>query len=128
MNSKSIFWLLGLSTLMATSTAWSEKQDNLPDPLEAGWKGKSVCEKLHEDQQNRVLRCTFPPSVGHERHYHRPNYGYVLAGGKVRLTSAEGTREVNLVTGTDYVSPGTEWHEILNIGDTTVVYLLVEPK
>jgi len=99
----------------------------LPDPLAAGWNGTTVCEKLHEDNDQRVLRCTFPPGVGHERHYHDKNFGYVLAGGRMRITDASGTREVDLVAGNSYASDGVEWHEVLNVGDNTVVYLLVEP-
>ena len=100
----------------------------LPDPLAAGWQGSPVCEKLHEDASQRVLRCTFPPGVGHERHYHEPHFGYALSGGRMRLTSAGGTREVELETGSSYVSEGVDWHEVLNVGDTTVVYLIVEPR
>ena len=100
----------------------------LPDPLAAGWQGRPVCEKLHEDASQRVLRCTFPPGVGHERHYHAPHFGYALSGGRMRLTSADGTREVELDTGSSYVSEGVDWHEVLNVGGTTVVYLIVEPR
>jgi beta-alanine degradation protein BauB len=100
----------------------------LPDPLEAGWEGEQVCEKLHEDANNRILRCTFPPTVGHERHFHSPNFGYVVAGGRVSMTDAEGTREVELVAGTGSWSHGLDWHEAHNVGETTIVYLIVEPK
>ena len=100
----------------------------LPDPLAAGWNGQRVCEKLHEDLDHRILRCTFPPGVGHERHYHRPHFGYTLAGGRMRIIDASGTREVDLVTGNTAVSEGTAGHEVLNVGDSTVVYLVVEPK
>lgn len=102
--------------------------ETLPDPLAAGWAGRSVCERLHEDRMHRVLRCTFPPGVGHERHYHRAHFGYALSGGRVRITDSRGTREMDLKTGSHFTSAGTEWHEILNIGDTTIAYLLVEPK
>ena len=100
----------------------------LPDPLTAGWKGASVCERLHEDESQRVLRCTFPPGIGHERHYHRPHFGYALSGGRMRITDASGTREAALAAGSSYTSAGTAWHEVLNVGDTTVQYLIVEPK
>ena len=103
-------------------------QSVLPGPLEAGWKGKRVCEKLHEDPEYRVLRCTFPPNVGHERHFHTRNFGYVVSGGRMRITDAHGTVEKELVAGTPSTSAGVEWHEVLNVGDTTVVYLLYEPK
>ena len=100
----------------------------LPDPLAAGWNGDKVCEQLHKDAAHRILRCTFPPGVGHERHYHEKNFGYVLQGGRMRIVDASETREVELVAGSSYVSTGLDWHEVLNVGDTTVVYLLVEPQ
>lgn len=99
----------------------------LPDPLAAGWNGTKVCEQLHRDSDQRVLRCTFPPAVGHERHYHSKNFGYVVAGGRMSITDASGTREVVLTTGSSFASDGLEWHEVMNVGDTTVVYLMVEP-
>jgi len=100
----------------------------LPDPLAAGWQGAPVCEKLHEDSEQRILRCSFPPSVGHERHFHDRHFGYAIAGGRMRITDANGTREVDLATGSSFVSPGVTWHEVVNVGDATVVYLIVEPK
>ncbi len=98
----------------------------LPDPLAAGWKGAPVCERLHEDATQRILRCTFAPGVGHERHCHAANFGYAVAGGRMQITDASGTRNVDLPTGSSFTSPGTKWHEVLNIGDTTVVYLIFE--
>lgn len=118
----------GVLVLLACLLASAYAASPLPDPLAAGWQGSPVCEKLHEDASQRVLRCTFPPGVGHERHYHAPHFGYALAGGRMRITSADGTREVELETGSSYVSEGVDWHEVLNVGDTTVVYLIVEPR
>lgn len=113
----------GMVTAAACAT-----QSPLPDPLEAGWRGKPVCERLHEDTHNRVLRCTFPPGIGHERHYHARHFGYAIAGGRARITDSEGTRDVDLYTGSSFASEGVDWHEVLNIGDTTIVYLMIEPK
>lgn len=103
-------------------------QSPLPDPLEAGWNGKPVCEKLHEDSENRILRCSFPPAAGHERHFHRRHFGYAIAGGRARITDSSGSREVKLVTGSSFASDGVAWHEVVNIGDSTIVYLIIEPK
>ncbi len=100
----------------------------MPDPLKAGWEGAPVCERLHEDSEQRILRCTFPPTVGHERHFHAANFGYALAGGRMRITDESGAREVDLPTGSSFISEGVPWHEVLNVGDTTVVYLIVEAK
>ena len=101
---------------------------SLPDALAAGWKGQTVCERLHEDPEQRIFRCTFPPNSGHERHYHAQNFGYAIAGGRVQMKDESGVRVVDLPTGSSFSSEGTPWHEILNIGDTTVVYLIVERK
>ena len=111
--------------LLPTSLAGAEA---LPDPLQAGWQGQPVCELLRDGAELRVLRCTFPPGVGHERHFHAPNFGYALSGGSMRLTDGSGVRVAQLKTGSSFSSAGTPWHEALNIGDTTISYLIVEPK
>ncbi len=99
----------------------------LPEAFDAGWKGQKVCEVLRDDARMRVGRCTFPPGVGHERHWHRPHFGYILAGGQMRITDAKGTVTRDLKTGASWSSEGG-WHEVLNVGATTAVYLIVEPK
>lgn len=105
-----------------------DTNNSLPDPLQAGWQNKSVCEVMEENETVRVLKCTFPPGVGHERHYHDPHYGYALAGSTFLIKDTTGVREVDVLTGTDFYSQGTEWHEVLNIGDSTAIFLIVEPK
>lgn len=122
--------ILFITTLFIAVTAvaiaaWAGGTE-LPGPLEAGWQGEPVCELLHEDQRQRMLRCTFPPGVGHDRHYHRPHMGYTLAGGRMQITDANGTRVVDAKTGGYFVSDGVEWHEPINVGDTTAQYLIIE--
>lgn len=105
-----------------------EKPTQLPDPLEAGWRGEKVCEVLFEDEDIRVLKCTFPLGVGHEKHEHAPHFGYTLAGTKFRITDESGIREINVPTGSSFDNPETSVHEVLNIGDSTGVFLIVERK
>lgn len=100
--------------------------DDLPDPLAAGWNGEQICELLHEDAHQRILRCTFPPGVGHEKHFHKAHFGYILAGGKMRIIDDSGEREVDLMADYSWTSDGVSWHEVLNVGETTSVYLIVE--
>ena len=64
----------------------------LPDPLAAGWEAKATCELLRENDEMRAFKCTFPPGVGHERHYHPPHFGYILEGGKMQITDDAGMR------------------------------------
>ncbi len=117
MFSASLFFLL----------ACTDKKPLL-DPLEAGWDNESVCEVLHETSKMRVLKCTFPPNVGHERHYHDAHFGYTVSGSKFRIKDTTGIREVNVPTGFGFSSEGIAWHEVLNIGDSTAVFLIIEPK
>lgn len=100
----------------------------LPDPLEAGWNNQSVCELIKENDVLRVLKCTFPPGVGHDRHYHKSHFGYTLSGSTFRIKDTTGVREVKVPTGSDFYNEGIEWHEVLNIGDSTAVFLIIEPK
>jgi len=106
----------------------SQKASTLPDPFEAGWKGDKVCKILKENKSLRILKCTFPPGIGHERHFHAEHFGYTLKGGKFRITDNTGSREVDVPTGYDFYNAYIEWHEVLNIGDSTAVFLIVEPK
>lgn len=102
--------------------------EKLPDPLQAGWKGKKVCEILEENKSVRILKCTFPPNVGHEKHYHNPHFGYTLSGGKFRITDTTGAREVEVPEGYSFSNGRKTIHEVLNIGKTTAVFLIVEYK
>ena len=116
---------LACAGLLLTTPALAEEP---PDPVTAGWQGESVCEVLQEDRELRIFRCIFPPGVGHERHFHPRHFGYALSGGTMRVTSESGTREVTLETGSYFFSEGISWHEVVNVGDTTVSYLMIEPK
>ena len=115
-------WLLLIAAAGCTSNA------SLPDPLAAGWQGREVCENLHEDKTQRILRCTFPPGIGHERHYHAAHYGYIVNGGRMQITDSAGVRVVDITAGKGFASSGVSWHEALNVGDSTVVVLIMEGK
>jgi quercetin dioxygenase-like cupin family protein len=116
--------LLALSIALIGCT----QKKSLPDPLEAGWNNQPVCEVLQDDLKLRVLKCTFPPGVGHEKHYHDAHFGYTIAGSRFRIKDTTGIREVNVPTGSNFSNDGIAWHEVLNIGDSTAVFLIIEPK
>lgn len=115
-------------SIFLSITISCENKNNLPDPLEAGWKGQSVCEVLQDNKELRMLKCTFEPGVGHEKHYHNPHFGYTLNGGKFRITDTTGTREVDVPTGYSFSKDKITTHEVLNIGKTTAVFLIMEYK
>lgn len=125
LKSTSLISLIVLVWIQLTSC---EHKTTLPDPLQAGWKGKSVCEVVRETESTRVLKCTFPPGVGHERHYHKPHIGYTLAGSRFQIKDTTGIREVDVKTGSSFINEGIVWHEVLNIGDSTAIFLIIEGK
>ena len=125
--SNQVFSALGCIVLFSLWVS-CKKTHALPDPLEAGWNGEKVCEILEDRQSLRVLKCTFPPGVGHDRHYHAEHYGYTLKGSTFKITDEEGSRTVVVPTGYSFYNELIKWHEVLNVGDSTAVFLIMEPK
>lgn len=121
-------WLRVVFLLVWGLLVCCQDRTELDDPLQAGWKGEKVCELIQETDELRVLKCTFEPGVGHERHYHAPHMAYTLAGSTFQLTDTTGVRTLEVPTGYSYYSEGVEWHEALNVGDSTGVFLIIEPK
>jgi quercetin dioxygenase-like cupin family protein len=70
----------------------------------------------------------FPPGAVHVRHSHPGYISYVLSGGKGLVEDEKGKREVEAKTGASIELPPVPWHELTNIGDTTLQYLIVEKK
>jgi quercetin dioxygenase-like cupin family protein len=118
------FW----SILLIVFSIYSCKNKSLPDPYEAGWKGEKVCEVIEENSEYRILKCTFPPNVGHELHYHNPHFGYTLQGSTFRIKDDKGTNEYEVPTGFSFSNDEVIEHEVLNIGDSTAVFLIMESK
>ncbi len=117
-----------LAALLVLTGSAASAETSLPDPLKAGWNGQQVCELLSENDRLRTLRCTFPPGGGHDRHFHAAHWGYILTDATMRITDRKSTAVRQLKAGSTWWSDGLAWHEAVNIGSTTAVYLIVEPK
>lgn len=131
MSSKSLLAFAALTTpltLVSAQDAPSANTETLPTAFEAGWKGEQVCEPLFENESLRAARCVFPPGGGHERHSHPPHWGYIEQGGTMRITNPSGSVDRVLKSGTNWWSDGFAWHEAVNIGEETAIYIIVEPK
>ena len=124
---RNIFYSFLIISTIVTALSCASK-NNLPDPLAAGWKGSPVCELLYENSDIRVLKCTFKPGIGHEKHYHDPHFGYTLSGSTFQMIDDKGKRVVEVPTGSHFYSKGTEGHEVLNVGDSTGIFLIFEHK
>lgn len=120
--------VLTLAAALAALAAPVLAQDATPDALSVEWKGQHPCEKLYEDAQIRVARCTFPPGAVHLRHSHPAYLSYVLEGGRMKSVSASGAQTFESVAGKLSATDPIPWHEATNVGDTTVRYLIIEKK
>ncbi|MCK0109343.1 cupin domain-containing protein [Flavobacteriaceae bacterium S0825] len=119
---------IGFAALIFVLVFSCKQEQNLPDPYQAGWNGEKVCEVLEDNDYLRVLKCTFPAGVGHEKHYHEPHFGYALVGGTFKLEEATGTREVSFPTGYSWSKDEVSEHQVLNVGDSASVFLIIEYK
>src|SRR6476620_4988388 len=114
-----------LSLLAAPSAVMA---DDVPDALSVEWQGKKPCEKLFDDAQVRVVRCTFPPGAVHVCHSHPGYLSYVVNGGQGQVQDEKGIRKIDVVSGALLDVPPTPWHEFANFGDTTIQFVVVENK
>ena len=48
--------------------------------------------------------------------------------GTMEILDQNGTRRVDIAAGSYFSSEGIDWHEGLNVGDTVVQYLMIEPR
>lgn len=117
-------FLAAAGTIAVTASS----ADSVPDALSVEWQGHHPCERLYEDTQIRILRCTFQPGEEHVRHSHPAYFGYTLSGGKGEVTDAKSTRPSSPKTDGYAAVPPIPWHEFKNTGDTTIRFLLVEKK
>jgi hypothetical protein len=86
--------------------------DDVPDALSVEWQGKKPCEKLFEDAQVRVARCTFPPGTVHVCHSHPSYIAYFLHGGQVQLKDEKGKTLLSTLPrsrGMNFPMLATQW-------------------
>ena len=81
-----------------------------------------------DNNRVRVIEAVLQPGQKEQLHSHPASVVYVIAGGKARNHSADGsTKDIEYKPGdTFYREPLTHWAE--NIGTTTIRLVLVELK
>jgi len=120
--------IAALATAGILDAVETAKADDVPDALSVEWQGKKPCEKLFDDAQVRVVRCTFPPGAVHVCHSHPGYLSYVVNGGQGQVQDEKGIRKIDVVSGALLDVPPTPWHEFANVGDTTIQFVVVEKK
>ena len=125
---KNIIIVAFILSLLCSCKQETKKNSDLPDPYQAGWNGEKVCEVREDNEVLRVLKCTFLTGVGHEKHYHNPHFGYALVGGTFKIEDSTGIRTASFPTGYSWSKDVVSQHQVLNVGDSTSVYLIIEYK
>jgi quercetin dioxygenase-like cupin family protein len=120
--------IIAIFAVSIITVASAAKATDVPDALSVEWQGRHPCEKLFEDAQVRVARCTFAPEVVHVCHSHPSYLTYVVSGGQAQVQDEKGTRKIDVVAGAFANVAAIPWHEFTNIGDTTIQYVVVEKK
>jgi quercetin dioxygenase-like cupin family protein len=125
---RSVSWAISWLFICLPPALAADGTEGLPHAFEAGWKGQQTCTLLYETEEVRVGSCSFPPGIGHEKHYHNPHFGIVIEGGTMWMKDQSGESEATFETGMTWASDELRIHEAVNIGDTTARYLIVEPR
>ena len=82
-----------------------------------------------DNEQVRVTEWRFAP--GEATGWHRHDLDYVIvpvAGGTIRLESADGSSEAELVPGSSYFREAGIEHDVVNAGETEVAFIEIELK
>ncbi len=86
-----------------------------------------VHKNVFENESIRVLDVMVPLGHTTAMHWHPKNMGYVLTGGTLRFTFADGASKEVTVT-ENQVTQGEGSHVVENIGTTVVRVLQIEFK
>ncbi len=97
---------------------------NEKDPLTVA---SNVYKALNENDRVRVLEVVFKPGDTAKMHHHPDHVVYALKGGKMSLTSAGKTQEMDIKSGSVLFLEAQD-HEAKNIGDSTLDLLVFELK
>jgi quercetin dioxygenase-like cupin family protein len=82
-----------------------------------------------DNDRVRVTEWRFAPGEATGWHRHELNYVIVpVAGGTIRLESSSGSTDAELVAGRSYYREAVIEHDVVNAGETEVVFVEVELK
>jgi quercetin dioxygenase-like cupin family protein/ketosteroid isomerase-like protein len=128
---KSILTCAAACALLALNPAAVSAEPPPPTkgPVDALISAPGNFKLLLENDQVRVLEYTLLPGALDHWHTHPPRIGYLLSGGKIRVTESDGSHEdYDEKTGEIYWGGFSPLHDTFNLGTTPYVALLVEVK
>ena len=120
MNKKSFLSILILAAVMMMA-----RFSFAADPLEVA---PDMYKLVYENDRVRVMQVSFEPGQSIAEHSHPDHFVYVLEGGTLKITKADGTSaDAELKVG-DVIWIDAETHSAVNTGTTPVKLLVTELK
>ena len=117
--------ILLVTLMLMIATAFMARISFAADPLEVA---PDMYKLIYENDRVRVMQVTFQVGEKVAEHSHPDHFVYVLEGGNVKITKADGTvTDVELKVG-DVVWINAETHWAINTGTTPVRLLVTELK
>lgn len=111
--------------LLCAGAASAETTAPSMDPIAVGPK---IYKSLLDNPKVRVMEVTFPPGAKIGLHSHPDHVGYVLNGGTLKITGADGKSQVHKLKQGETIWLDQQTHSAMNPGDTTLKVLIVEVK
>ena len=117
--------ILLLTLMLMIATVFMARISFAADPLETA---PDMYKLVYENDRVRVMQVTFQIGEQIAEHSHPDHFVYVLEGGNLKITKADGTvTDAELKVG-DVVWINAEAHWAINTGTTPVRLLVTELK
>ena len=117
--------ILLVALMLMIATAFMARISFAVDPLEVA---PDMYKLKFENERVRVLEVTFQPGQSIAEHSHPDHFVFVVEGGQITITKADGTvTNADLKAG-DIVWLDAETHSAVNKGSTVVRLLVTELK
>jgi quercetin dioxygenase-like cupin family protein len=117
-------YVLGLVVLAAIALTAGTTKKPAQDPIAVG---PNIYRLILENERVRVMEARFKPGEKIAAHTHPDHVLVVTAAGKLAITNASGTREIDAKVGDAFFIPA-ETHSAQNVGTTEFVGVVTELK
>jgi quercetin dioxygenase-like cupin family protein len=118
------FLILAACFAIAPLSNVAAEKNNPQDPVTVG---PSIYRVILENDRVRVMEARFKPGERIGSHAHPDHVVVVISAGKLAITSATGTQEIDAKVGDTFYIPA-ETHSAHNVGTTEFVCVVTELK
>jgi beta-alanine degradation protein BauB len=118
--------MMAFGFLLISSTPVRAEEKTYPGPHEAA---ANIYKQIFDNDQVRISEITFQPGDKAAMHTHAyPHAVYIIEGGQLTIYKPDGSSSVLEVKTGEVIWMGTETHEAVNTGTTTLRATVTEIK